>query len=542
MDCTCYDNSELRCSTSKSLSNGLLVVKNLMGKNFKTLDFKFDSTKFDLTADYFSSLTTLIDDSHTSHISITFRYHNFELFHSHTAAFRSLFDNIKYQNRIRTRLTIELHALKAKSILFDSNSFDELHVDELSIYADSLSSPFEMIFNQTNITHLNIEGAIVQHDPELIKTFTGKIKAFKITRMIDTVNSDEFPPFPVESYVIEAHKLRKLEALTFENYTQLNGINIIQPDVSITPQLLTGLEKLTKLNAMSFDAERIADGALKHVKQIKTLAFGPYLKMIDGESLQSLKLLQQLDVRYVQFPTLQGNSSCLLADYINKRRMLGLTVYLPQENPDCDCILIFLNNMIDDGSQLKQCFETTNDRCLFSSCPFIADYFQRQQQEPEQQQPIPTKPDTKKINEPYDEDTDTYLSSIDNTPFVVDLDVPPLLNDTYFEEHITTTTTELTTTTLKTNSFVIINDDKNEKIQITTSNPNDFDFPVYFTTSVERRLEPKHQRYTLVISWIPFAIIAACLFLLLIVSMIGYVIYYKHRTASFKLVPTTPII
>ncbi|CAF1502909.1 unnamed protein product [Didymodactylos carnosus] len=522
MDCTCYDYSELRCVTSKSLLHGLSLVKNLTKQNFRTLDFKFDSIKFDLQADYFSSLTNIIDNSGNSYISITFRYHNFELFHSHTAAFRSLFDNVKRQNRSRTRLTIELQPVKPKSIIFDSNSFENLHLDELSIYADSISSPFESVFNQTHIIHLNIEGAIVQHDPELVKTFTGKIKAFKITRMIDTMNSDEFPPFPVESYIIEAHKLRKLEAATFENYTQLNGINIIQPDVSITPQLLMGLEKIIKLNSMSFDAERIADGALKYVKQIQTVAFGPYLKMIDIDSLQSLKLLRQLDVRYVQFPTLQGNSSCLLTDFINKRRMDDLTVYLPQENPDCDCSLIFLNNIIDDGSQLKQCLETTNDRCLFSSCPFIADYFQRQQQEQQQEQQrlqqeqqrlqqeqqrlqqeqqraqnelTSTKPDTKRINVPYGEELDEEHSvppNVVNTfdtlvPVLVDFEASPPLND--FKEQVITTTTEPIATTTTTEILDVDPDNVNDNDQskeITTNTyakvtTTDSDFLQFFS-------------------------------------------------------------
>ena len=56
--------------------------------------------------------------------------------------------------------------------------------------------------------------------------------------MIDTVNSVEFPPFPVQTYTIEAHKMRVLDALSFLNYTQLTGLNIIQPDVSITPKVL----------------------------------------------------------------------------------------------------------------------------------------------------------------------------------------------------------------------------------------------------------------------------------------------------------------
>ena len=155
---------------------------------------------------------------------------------------------------------------KAKSIIFDQNTFDNLNINELSIYADSLTSPFESIFNNTNITHLNIEGAIVTHEPILLKDYTGRIQSLKITRMIDNVNSEEFPPFPVQSYTIEAHKMRTLDALSFINYSQLTGLNIIQPDVSITSKILNGLENISTLKSVSIDAERIADGALKHIK------------------------------------------------------------------------------------------------------------------------------------------------------------------------------------------------------------------------------------------------------------------------------------
>ncbi|CAF4865722.1 unnamed protein product, partial [Rotaria magnacalcarata] len=81
--------------------------------------------------------------------------------------------------------------------------------------------------------------------------------------------------------------------------------NIIQPDISITPQVLHGLEKLSSLRSISFDAERIADGALKYAKHIQTLILGSYLRMLDTESLNLLTSLKQLDVRYVQFSTLQ---------------------------------------------------------------------------------------------------------------------------------------------------------------------------------------------------------------------------------------------
>jgi hypothetical protein len=508
-----------------------------------SIDFKLDSDEIiELDKNYFLILNELFPIITRNTLTITFRFQNFQSFHAKTSSFANLFQGITSPNK---RLIIELHPIKAKSIIFDSNTFDNLHITELSIYADSLTSPFESIFNNTNITHLNIEGAIVTHEPLLLKNFTGHIQSLKITRMIDTVNNEEFPPFPVQSYTIEAHKMRTLDALSFINYSQLTGLNIIQPDVSITSKILNGLENISTLKSVSIDAERIADGALKHVKQIQTLILGSYLKILDIENLNSLKSLQQLDVRYVQFSTLQGSTSCSLADYINRRRMMGLTVYLPNENPDCDCILVFLNNMVDDGSQLTKCQSTNNDRCLFSSCSIVSEYFTRRQKEDIEEQ--------QKLNTP------SVITPIQSSPSIIPF-VPPSIdfNDNespfYPDENILVQLEQITTSStinpIESNIF----DDEESIIKSTKiistpppflSDPEESDNQ--FSTPLMKRVHPdpkKHQstKY-LAVSWIPFAITAICLFLSLIIAMIAYIIYHKHRTTSFKLVPqTAPII
>jgi len=506
-------------------------------RKFHSIDLKFDYDGIiELEKNYFLLLNELFPIQTRNTLTITLRFQNFQIFHAKTSSFSTLFNGITSPNK---RLTIELHPIRAKSITFDQNTFDNIQVNELSIYADSLTSPFESIFNNANITHLNIEGAIVTHEPLLLKDFTGHIQSLKITRMIDTVNSEEFPPFPVQSYTIEAHKMRTLDALSFRNYPQLTGLNIIQPDVSITSKILDGLENILTLKSVSIDAERIADGALQHVKQINTLILGSYLKILDIENLNSLKSLKQLDVRYVQFSTLQGSTSCSLADYINRRRMLGLTVYLPNENPDCDCILVFLNNMVDDGSQLKKCQSTNNDRCLFSSCPIVSEYFTRKQKEDiEQQQKFNTPP---------------VITPVQSLPSVDFND-----NDSQFyqDENIIEQSEQIKTTSSTINPIEQNFFDDNEEffIKITKNIPTTTPF-LYdpdeldnqFSTPLMKRihLDPKkHQsnKY-LTISWIPFAITATCLFLSLIIAMIAYIIYHKHRTTSFKLVPqTAPII
>jgi hypothetical protein len=506
-------------------------------KKFHSIDLKFDSNEiFELDKNYFLILNELFPIITRQTLTITFRFQNFQTFHAKSSSFANLFQGTTSPNK---RLTIELQPLKAKSIIFDPNTFDNLHVNELSIYADFLTSPFESIFNNTHITHLNIEGAIVTHDPLLLKDYTGHIQSLKITRMIDTVNNEEFPPFPVQSYTIEAHKMRTLDALSFLNYTQLTGLNIIQPDVLLTSKILNGLENLSSLKSLSIDAERIADGALKHVKQIDTLILGSYLKILDIENLNSLKLLKQLDVRYVQFSTLQGSTSCSLADYINRRRMMGLTVYLPIENPDCDCILVFLNNMVDDGSQLIKCQSTNNDRCLFSSCSIVSEYFTRKQKED--------------IDDQQKFDTPPVITPAQPAPSIIpfippsvdfnDNDSPYYPDDNQIEPIVATSST---INPIEENIF----DDNNEEAQknlILTTTPFLFgpeEEENQFSTPFMKRVHPDSKKHSyLVVSWIPFAITAVCLFLSLIIAMIAYVIYHKNRTTSFKLVPqNAPII
>ena len=532
MTCDCYESNDLRCTASKMVP---LKLSSPLTRKFHTIDLKFDSGEMiELERNYFLLLNELLPSQTRNTLTITFRFQNFRSFHALTASFSGLFKSITSPNK---RLTIELHPVRAKSITFDSNVFDNLHINELSIYADSLTSPFESIFNNANISHLNIEGAIVTHDPLQLKDFHGHIQSLKITRMIDTVNSEEFPPFPVQSYTIEAHKMRTLDASSFRNYKQLTGLNIIQPDVFISSKILNGLEEISTLKSLSIDAERISDGALKHVKQISTLILGSYLKILDIENLNSLRSLKQLDVRYVQFATLQGTTSCALADFINRRRMLGLTVYLPDENPDCDCILVFLNNMVDDGSQLAKCQSTNTDRCLFSSCSIVSEYFTRKQKEElNDQQNLNTPPvitPVQPANAPFEPSSIDFDGNDppyypDNLPIGQD-NINPTKGPVEYDSRDDIDEQEIRPVqveTISTTPMFLFEPDEGEN---------------QFSTPLAKRVHPS-TKY-LVVSWIPFAITAICLFLSLVIAMIAYVIYHKHRTNSFKLVPqNAPII
>ncbi|CAF5107712.1 unnamed protein product, partial [Rotaria magnacalcarata] len=175
MTCTCYESIDVRCTMPKIAP--LAFVSPFAIRNFQTIDLKINSEEhIRLDPDYFILLNKLFTNTTQHSLSITLRFQNFYSFHAKTATFRNLFQNI---NTPYSRFIIELHPLKAKSIIFEPNTFDNLNVHELSIYADSLTSSFESIFNNTNILHLNIEGATVAHDPSLLSKFTGQIRSLK---------------------------------------------------------------------------------------------------------------------------------------------------------------------------------------------------------------------------------------------------------------------------------------------------------------------------------------------------------------------------
>lgn len=88
-------------------------------------------------------------------------------------------------------------------------------------------------------------------------TFNGKIRSAKFTKMVETVASEEFPPYPVRSMVIEAHEARKINATTFINYRNLHGIHLIRPKIFFDNRTLDGLQYVISLEVVELDAETV---------------------------------------------------------------------------------------------------------------------------------------------------------------------------------------------------------------------------------------------------------------------------------------------
>jgi hypothetical protein len=218
--------------------------------------------------------------------------------------------------------------------------------------------------------------------------------------------------------------------------------------------------------------------------------------------------------------------------------MLDLTVYLPHENPDCDCVLVFLNNMIDDGAQLSKC--QNNDRCLFSSCSIVSEYFTRKQKEKQSVKintpAIITSSVTPPLIDFNDQDPGFYPDSKEEQTTTVKIHMEPNIYDDEVEEIVTNmTTTPTPTTTIPTTTTTTTP-------YLTTPEEIDNEFSKPYIKSLNSELKTYGSANYLIVSWIPFGIIASCLFLSLVIAMISYLIYHKRHTVSFKLVPQTPPI
>lgn len=81
--------------------------------------------------------------------------------------------------------------------------------------------------------------------------------------MAEIVSSEEFPYYPVRSMIIEAHEPRKINASTFMNYHNLNGVHLIRPKFFFDNRSFEGFQYLANLETLELDAETIK-GEDKH--------------------------------------------------------------------------------------------------------------------------------------------------------------------------------------------------------------------------------------------------------------------------------------
>ena len=100
-------------------------------------------------------------------------------------------------------------------------------------------------------------GSIPRSNHTLRRYFNGKIRSAKFTKMAEIVSSEEFPKYPVNSMIIEAHEPRKLNASTFIHYYNLNGVHLIRPKFFFDNRSFDGFQYLQNLETIELDAETI---------------------------------------------------------------------------------------------------------------------------------------------------------------------------------------------------------------------------------------------------------------------------------------------
>ncbi len=100
-------------------------------------------------------------------------------------------------------------------------------------------------------------GCTPRSNHTLRRYFNGKIRSAKFTKMAEVVSSEEFPNYPVNSMIIEAHEPRKLNASTFMHYHNLHGVHLVRPKFFFDNRSFDGFQYLQNLETIELDAETI---------------------------------------------------------------------------------------------------------------------------------------------------------------------------------------------------------------------------------------------------------------------------------------------
>lgn len=270
MSCQCHssfngESEQLICNNYNNQMDSNIKLTNeslLTARTFDSLHLTFYDQELNVSAMYFNELSYLFPryvptDSGISRskskVLIKVSFPNFVALNFQDYAFYQLFAD---RADISTGLTIELTS--NGQLTLSSMTFHHLKVDQMIIHSSSLEDYwFEEVFNNTQIGELIFEGSSPRSNGSLTNSFAGKIQSAKFTKMVELVSSDEFPRYPVRAMIIEAHEARRINASTFSDYRNLNGIHLIRPKFFFDVRTFDGLQYVPSLETIEIDAETI---------------------------------------------------------------------------------------------------------------------------------------------------------------------------------------------------------------------------------------------------------------------------------------------
>ncbi|CAF3836595.1 unnamed protein product [Rotaria sp. Silwood1] len=392
MSCECHKSSnneseQLNCVNYFKPINTTIQLTNITLENPRSFDsfhLTFHAQEFNISTTFINQLSYLFPRTSSllsslrgiqqRTIKIILTFQDYRKIHFEDYSFYQLFgERPEYTTSLSLELTSNGH------ITFSPMAFNHLTVDRMSLHSSSLEPySFEEIFNNTKIGSLSIEGCTPRNNNTLGRYFKGQIRSAKFTKMAEHVSSEEFPKYPVSSMIIEAHEPRKLNASTFINYYNLNGVNLVRPKFFFDNKSFDGFQYLENLEAIELDAETIKDNTFQHVNRIRFFTLGQNVRYLSEHSLDHLDYLTRLDLSKVILDQLYPTSKCILARYLNKQQKLNPSmIILPPQAEFCDCVYDFILNILNkkaEQSYIDLCQTTQQERCQLSECDVVKNF------------------------------------------------------------------------------------------------------------------------------------------------------------------------
>ncbi|CAF0986023.1 unnamed protein product [Rotaria sordida] len=397
MSCECHSSSnneteQLNCENHhKPISTPIQLTNTTLQnpRSFDSFHLTFHAQEFNISATFINQLSYLFPRASPSPsssssslvrgiqqrtIKIILTFQDYRQLHFEDYSFYELFgERPGYTTSLSLELTANGH------VTFSPMAFNHLTVDRMSLHSSSLEPySFEEIFNHTKIGSLSVEGCTPRNNNTLGRYFKGNIRSAKFTKMAELVSSEEFPKYPVSSMIIEAHEPRKMNASTFINYYNLNGVNLVRPKFFFDNKSFDGFQYLENLEAIELDAETIKDNTFQHVNRIRFFTLGQNIRYLSEHSLDHLDYLTRFDVSKVVLDQLYPTSKCVLARYLQKQQKSNpAMIILPPQAEFCDCVYDFILNLINkkpEQSYTDLCQNTQQERCQLSECDVVKNF------------------------------------------------------------------------------------------------------------------------------------------------------------------------
>ncbi|CAF1173309.1 unnamed protein product [Adineta steineri] len=392
MSCECHSSSnneteQLSCTYYYTPINHTIQLTNTTLENPRSFDsfhLTFHTREFNISAMFINQLSYLFPRSYSPSTSIGRRkqitikiiltFQDYHQLYFEDYSFYQLFgDKSDYPTSLSLELTASGH------IQFAPMAFTQLTVDQMSLHSSSLEPySFEEIFNNTKIGSLSLEGCTPRSNNTLRRYFNGKIRSAKFTKMAEIVSSEEFPNYPVNSMIIEAHEPRKINATTFMHYQNLYGVNLIRPKFFFDNRSFDGFQYLPNLETIELDAETIKDYAFQHVARTRFFTLGQNVRYLSEHSFDHLDYLTRFDLSKIILDQLYPSSKCILARYLQKQQKLNPSmIIIPPQAEFCDCVYDFILNLLKkkpEQSYIDLCQNTQQERCQLSECDVVKNF------------------------------------------------------------------------------------------------------------------------------------------------------------------------